>query len=219
MIQTDTDPDIDQDGVNYLIHLDNHTTISGGNHDPSNNITTFSNVSWLSSVTTPNGQLVVIDDNGNDQGRYGECTKTAATTFTVPGDWSGITVHVGYLYEYLVEFPQLYPTKTDGERSIADVNSSLVLHRLKLHFGKIGLYATKLERVGKPDYTEVYESSLSDIYNASKAPYLEEHIQTVPIYEKNTNVEITLTSSHPAPATLRAMSWEGDFSPRFYKRV
>ena len=53
----------------------------------------------------------------------------------------------------------------------------------------------------------------------SDAPYLEEFIKTVPVYEKNTNVDVILRSSHPAPATLRALSWEGDYSPKYYKRV
>jgi len=223
LIQADTDPSTTFDDVNYQLHIDNHTTVSGGNFDSSTNLTTFSGVSWLSNITTPNGDLVVIDEGGtpgptNDQGRYAKCT-VSGTSFTVPGNWQGVTLRIGYLYEYLVKFPRIYPTKTEGERSISDVNSSLVIHRLKLHFGKIGLYETTLERVGKDDYTEVYESTILDSYDASRAPYLEEYIKTIPIYEKNTNVDITLKSSHPAPATLRAMAWEGDFSPRFYKRA
>ena len=137
----------------------------------------------------------------------------------VDGDWTGTTFIIGYLYEYLVEFPRIYPTKTSGEKSFADVNSSLIVHRLKLHFGKIGLYETNLKRIGKDDYNDVYESSIMDAYNASEAPYLDEHIQTIPIYEKNKNVDIFLKSSHPAPATLRAMAWEGDYSPMFYRRA
>ena len=128
-------------------------------------------------------------------------------------------LRAGYLYPYEVKLPTLYPTKIEGQRSTADVNSSLVLHRVKFHFGKIGLYETTLERVGKTDYTEVYESTELDEYDASDAPYLEEFIKTVPVYEKNTNVEITLKSSHPAPATLRSLSWEGDYSPKYYRRV
>jgi hypothetical protein len=180
-------------------------------------------VGWLNTVTSPNHELVVIDEGGTpaptkDQGRYGKCT-VSGTSFTVPGNWQGVTLTIGYLYPYQVKFPTFYATRKEGNNSRADVNSSLVLHRLKLHFGKVGLYETKLERVGKNDYTEVYESPIMDIYNASRAPYLEEHIQTVPVYEKNTNVDVTLTSSHPAPATLRSVSWEGDYSPKYYKRV
>ena len=226
LVQSDDDPTIVRaDDLNFQIHLDNHTTVSGGSYNADTNITTFSNITWLSNVSTPNYQLVVIDEGGtpaptDGQGRYAEATKDpSSNTFTVPGDWSNITVRIGYLYEYLVEFPRLYPVKIQGERSIADVNSSLIIHRLKLHFGKVGMYETTLTRIGKDDYSEVHESTAMDSYVASRVPYLEEDIKTIPVYEKNKNVEITLKSSHPAPATLRALAWEGDFSPMFYRRA
>ena len=226
IIQSDDDPIIIRsEDLSFQIHLDNHTTVSGGSYNAATNLTTFSNVSWLSNVTTPNYQLVIIDEGGtpaptDGQGRYAEATKDpSSNTFTVPGDWSNTTVRIGYLYEYLVEFPRIYPKKQVGEQSRADVNSSLIIHRIKLHFGKIGMYETTLTRIGKDDYSEVHESTAMDSYVASRVPYLEEDIKTIPVYEKNHNVDITLKSSHPAPATLRAMAWEGDYSPLFYKRV
>ena len=216
LVQGDSDPSIIQDGVNFLLHIDNYTTVSGGVHNVSTNITTFSNVNWLPSVTTPNHELVVIDTS---TGRYAKPTYSSGTSFTLQGNWSSTTLTIGYIYPYQVKLPTIYPTKVEGARSTADVNSSLVLHRIKLHFGKIGLYETTLERVGKTDYTEVYESTQLNEYDASDAPYLDEFIKTIPVYEKNTNVEIILKSSHPAPATLRSLSWEGDYSPKYYKRV
>ena len=223
LVQTENDPSTEINDVDFLLHVDNHTTVSGGNFDSASNTTTFSGVGWLNTVTSPNHDLVVIDEGGtpaptDGQGRYAKCT-VSGTSFTVPGNWQGVTLTIGYLYPYEVKFPRFYPTRQQGSASRADVNASLVIHRIKIHFGKIGLYETTLKRVGKPDYTEVYESPIMDIYKASRAPYLEEHIQTVPVYERNTNVDVVLKSSHPAPATLRALAWEGDFSPRFYKRV
>jgi len=222
LVQTENDPATSVDSVDFLLHVDNYTTVSNGNFDSATDLTTFSGVSWLSSVSTPNHELVVIDEGGtpaptNDQGRYAKVT-VSGTSFTVPGNWQGVTLTIGYIYPYEVKFPTFYYTRQVGNRSQSDINASLVLHRIKLHFGKIGLYETTLERVGKNNYTEVYESPIMDIYNASRAPYLEEYVQTVPVYEKNTNVDITLKSSHPAPATLRALSWEGDYSPKYYKR-
>ena len=222
IVQSDDDPIITQDDVNYQIHLDNHTTVSNGVYNASTNLTTFTNQSdWIDQVTSPNYSLAIVDLNTNATrlARYALPTVINADDFTVPGDWSTGSFTIGYLYEYLVKFPRIYPKKISGEKSFADVNSSLILHRLKLHFGKIGLYETTLTRVGKDDYTEVYESPLLDEYEASDAPYLEEYIKTIPVYEKNKNVDITLKSSHPAPATLRAMAWEGDYSPLFYKRA
>ena len=137
----------------------------------------------------------------------------------MPGKWDGVTLVIGYIYPYEVKFPRFYATSTTQGKSRSDVNSSLVLHRLKIHFGKIGLYETTLKRVGKNDYTEVYESTQLDEYDVSDAPYLDEFIQTIPVYEKNENVDVILKSSHPAPATLRSLAWEGDYSPKYYKRV
>ena len=220
LVQTESDPSILQDNVDFLLHLDNHITISGGSYDSTNNTTTFSNLGWLSSVQTPAYPLVVIDTNtASDRvGRYAKAT-VSGTSFTVPGNWSGVTLFAGYLYEYKVIFPTFFVTRTAGQSTQSDVNSSLVVHRVKFHFGKIGLYETTLKRVGKPDYTEIYESTELDEYDVSDAPYLEEFVKTVPVYEKNSNVDIELKSSHPAPVTLRALSWEGDFSPRYYRRV
>ena len=158
LIQSDDDPTIaTASDLNFQIHLDNHTTVSGGGYDAATNLTTFSNVSWLPNVTSPNYKLVIIDEGGtpaptDGQARYAECT-VSGTSFTVPGDWQGVTVRIGYLYEYLVKFPTIYPKKISGEKSFADVNSSLILHRIKLHLAS-RLYETTLERLGKDDYIE-----------------------------------------------------------------
>jgi len=220
LVQTSNDPSIVQDETDFLLHVDNHTTVSGGSFNATTNITTFSGVGWLNTVTTPNHDLVVIDTNTSASrvGRYAKPT-VSGTSFTLPGNWSGATLVIGYIYPYEVKFPRFYPTRQQGNASRADVNASLVIHRIKIHFGKIGLYETTLKRVGKPDYVEVYESSVMDEYDVSDAPYLDEFVKTIPVYERNTNVDVILRSSHPAPATLRALAWEGDFSPRFYKRV
>ena len=321
LIQATDDPSISQDDVNYLLHLDNHTTIQGGTYNATTKKTTFTHNSrgcvfdWQSDVDDGNDKkLVLVDSNTNTRrlGRYAECTVTSAgSTFTVPGNWdydreyvitatsdidvnnetinnltdhglstgdpvrwyqgtsaatglsdntgyfvirvnenkiklattadnantgtainitnqgSGLHrlqksitgLHIGYLYDYQVDFPRIYVTRQQGQETISEINASLVLHRLKLNFGKIGLYETTLSRVGKADYTKIYESTVLDEYDVSDAPYLEEKIQTVPVYEKNTNVDITLKSTHPAPATLHSMSWEGDYSPKNYRRA
>ena len=224
LVQADADPSIEKDSINYLLHLDNYTTVSGGSFDAATNKTTFSNVTWIPNVTTPNGSLVVVDsDSGTSrEGRYAECTllgNSPNDDFTVPGDWSSATVYIGYLYEFKVEFPRIYLQKQEGRRVVSDVNSKLTVHRIKLNFGKIGLYETTLSRVGKSDYTEVHESTFADYYDVSDAPYVSEEVKTIPVYDKNENVDITLKSSHPAPAVLRSVSWEGDYSQKFYRRV
>jgi len=135
------------------------------------------------------------------------------------GDWRGHDIIVGYLYDMEVEFPTLYYTQQSGDKWRADIRGSLVLHRVKLNFGNSGLYETTLERRGKPDYTETYEPPSADWYRSNQVAINEEVIQTVPVYDKNTNTTLKLKSTHPAPATVHSLTWEGDYTNKFYQRV
>ena len=60
---------------------------------------------------------------------------------------------------------------------------------------------------------------MADAYNANQVQFTPDSKKTVPVYEKNTNVTITLKSSHPSPATLVSMTWEGEFNNKYYRRV
>ena len=117
-----------------------------------------------------------------------------------------------------IEFPTIYPL-SKGENVIANTHGSLVVHRVKLNFGAAGMYTTILDRIGKPQYSETWEPPLANSYNANQVGIHEQVTQTVPTYEKNKNLTLTLKSTHPAPATLYSMTWEGDFTSKYYKRV
>ena len=225
IIPTDDDLSVAKDSVDYLIHLDNWTTVTGGTYSTDTNLTTFTNqATWIPSITSSD-KLVVIDTNATNTriGRYSEATIVTGSgddDFTLPGDWSTGTFYIGYLYDYQVDLPRVYITKAQGESVNSDTRASLIVHRLKFSFGKIGVYETTLNRRGHASpYVEEYESPIPDEYESESIPYLDEAIVTIPVYEKNENVDITLKSSHPAPATLRSMSWEGDYSPKYYRRV
>ena len=233
LVESSNDISIVQDDVTYLLHLDNSVSVTPGTYDATTDRTTFhaTNGSYKVVASPPISGiyslfLVDIDTNLNRVARYRPIiipdVQGATPRFLVQGDFShsNSILHVGYVYDYEIEFPKFYPFKSGGGGNVqTDVNSSLVLHRIKLHFGKVGVYKTLMERVGKPVYEELYESTILDEYDTGDAPYLEEFIKTVPIYERNTNIKLTLKSSHPSPATLHSLSWEGDYSPRFYRRV
>ena len=135
------------------------------------------------------------------------------------GDWSGTRLMIGYEFTMDVEFPTLYVTKQEGEKSRADLRSSLIVQRLKLNLGPVGVYETVLQRKGRPDYVNLYESREEDGYKADAVAFTSEKIQTVPVYERNTNLSVHLRSSHPSPATLYSMTWEGDYSPMYYQNA
>ena len=140
-------------------------------------------------------------------------------TVSLTGDWTAEPITVGYLYEMSVELPTIFPTKTADKRVVADTSGSLILQRLKFNFGPVGEFWTILKRNGKADYVDKHESSLMNGYSANTAPYVDDSFRTVPVYERNTNVNVILKSTHPSPATLQSLSWEGEYTNNFYKRI
>ena len=118
-----------------------------------------------------------------------------------------------------IKFPTIYVTKVENENMQADTNASLIVHRVKLNFGSYGTYSTTIDRLGKPSYTEIWEAPVADQYLLSNVAIDDEVTKTIPTYERNKNLSITLKSTHPSPATLYSMAWEGDYTSKFYNRV
>ena len=55
-------------------------------------------------------------------------------------------------------------------------------------------------------------------YLADDVPLLEEKVFTVPIHQRSENFNLRVFSNSPFPVSLNSMMWEGNYSPRFYRR-
>ena len=214
--ETNNTTDTDDDLI-YRVHLDHSKSVTAASG-------TYSSTTLKTTIPKPNGfestkQLVAYDtDAGNDLGRYALVTVNGSN-LEIAGNWESNTFVIGYLFEMDVRIPTLYLTKAEGTKVRSDAKSSLIIHRIKFSFGPLGVYSTTLSRIGKPDFTETKELGLAGVVSASRLPIVDEVIETVPCYERNTNLTINIKSSHPSPATLISLAWEGDFTNRFYKRV
>ena len=216
-LKRETTTDLITSGTDeFRIHLDNSetVTIAANAYNSTTDKTTFSKPTGFEG----SGQLAIIEDNGTNITRYAEVTVNGSN-LEITGDWSNGTYFLGYLFDMQVEFPRFYIKKTEGTKTTSDTRSSLVLHRVKLNLGSSGLYKTILKRIGKPDYEELHESPLSDNYDANAAAFYTEASKTIPIYDRNINTTLILKSTHPSPATLHSMTWEGDWTDRYYKNV
>ena len=202
----------------YLIHLDTKSSISSGSltYTPSTNKTSFTKPTGYDN----SGQLAVFCKTaGNNVGRFSEATVNGSN-IEWDGDWSGLDIILGYLYEFEVELPTIFIQQSDGQQIKSETRGSLVVHRVNFSFGAVGLIDIKMKRKGKSvDFEQTYESIDWDSYLANTLSISEEFIHTIPVYERNTNVTIHLQSTHPSPATLNSMTWEGDYNPKFYQRV
>ena len=165
-------------------------------------------------------QLVAYDvDTGNNLGRYGLITINGSN-LELDGDWSGETFLIGYQFTMEVSLPTIYYVTQSGQSWRADTRANTVIHRVKFGFGPIGLYETTLSRIGRSDYTEVFEVTGANQYVANTGGIVDDNIlRTVPIYDRNTNAALSIKSTHPAPATIHNMTWEGVYTENNYTRV
>ena len=191
------------------------TTLAGLTHDTTYYVIKVDANTIKLATTASNavgGTAINLTGTGNN-------AQTISSTLEVPRDWSGNSVVLGYLYEMNVTLPTIYYTQTADQQVRADTRSSLVVHRVKLNFGAVGMYTTLLERLGKDPYSQTWEPPLADSYRGNAIPINNTITHTIPTYEKNQNLSLTLTSKHPAPATLISMSWEGDLNNKHYRSV
>ena len=198
------------------VHLDHLMSVSGWTYNATTNKSTKAKPTGLES----SAQLAAYDvDSGNNLGRYGLITINGSN-LELDGDWSGETFLIGYQFTMQVDLPTIYYVTREGENFRADTRSSLVLHRAKLGFGPVGLYETTLNRTGRVSYTELFELTGADQYAANTSSVVDDNIiREVPIFDANTNVALTIKSTHPAPATIHNLTWEGAYNTKFYQRV
>ena len=202
----------------YRVHLDHLMSVTTGanTYDSTTNTTTFPKPTGLESAS----QIAAYDvDTGDQLGRYALVT-IDGNNLKITGNWSSQTFLIGYLYTMEVEIPTIYYVTKDGENFRADTRANTILHRVKFGFGPIGIYKTILKRLGRRNYEETFEITAADQYIANTAGVVEdEALRTVPIYDKNTNTILAIQSTHPAPATIHNMTWEGVYTTNNYQRV
>jgi len=218
------------------IHLDTKKTIASGDmtYDSANDVTTFTLGAGFYSSRTLTAYCTTDSDAA---GKSYDIPASAITgtapneTVTLPGNWKTSTeagssttavntdLIVGYEYEFEVELPKIYVMQETSGKARSETRGSLVIHRMNFDFGDVGVLDITLKRKGRDDYTYTVESKEWDNINASTASIASEYKHTIPVYDRNTNLSVLIKSNHPSPATLFSMNWEGDYSPRYYKRV
>ena len=206
------------------VHLDHVRSTNGWTYDATNNKSTKSKnhsdfIGLESSL-----QLAVYDNSNNSSGdqnlgRFAEVS-VVGNNYEVAGNWQGETFLIGYQYTMEVVLPTIYYTAQVGSSFRSDTRSNLILHRVKLGLGPIGTFRATLTRRGRTDYHEDFEVTPADAYTSNTAAILDEStIKTIPIYDRNTNAVLKLKSTHPAPATMLYVTWEGVLNNNFYQRV
>jgi len=73
----------------------------------------------------------------------------------------------------------------------------------------------------------IYEDNWYDIqpvqeanqYLASDVPFIDQAVYTIPVHQRTENFLLRVFSDSPFPVSLTSMMWEGNYTPRYYKRI
>ena len=121
----------------------------------------------------------------------------------------------GIPFRTVIEFPTIYARSKDK----TDIASNLTIHRVKLSTSLVGNYSLKIDRKGYDSYELLIEQAPADEYRSEFPKLYGEKIETVPVYTRNKNLTLTITTEFDAPFTLNSMTWEGDYNRPYYKSV
>ena len=160
-----------------------------------------------------------VDD---DPGYWRDCEQGTDATgdyFVVDGDFTEYSngVAIGYEYEYEVILPKFYYRLSDTENS-PDYTATLTVNRVRFAVGLTGAVNFKLKALGNEEWVDVQHTTAVNYYEADTDPIAAERTLTVPVNQRNKHFQLKVTSDLPFPCSLVSMMWEGQYTPRFYRR-
>jgi hypothetical protein len=138
--------------------------------------------------------------------------------FEVKGNFTDYAdgIVVGYPYDFEATLPRFYFRR---DQNTTDFTAALTVSRAKFSVGRTGAVTFKLKATGSNEWRNVQHTADADYYSADSNPVKSERQFIVPIHQRNTNFELKVTSDYPYPVSLVSMMWEGNYTPRFYRRA
>ena len=174
-------------------------------------------------LTVPTADDGTDDELDSDQGYWAKAVERIETGtnyryFEVKGKFTDYAdgIVIGYGYDLEVTLPKFYFQRQGAG---ADYTATLTIGKVKLAAGRTGAIRFKLRPTGSNEWRDVQHTIEAGIYKGDTNPVVNEQIFSLPIHQRNTNFELKVTSDFPYPVSLVSMMWEGNYSPRFYRRA
>jgi hypothetical protein len=153
--------------------------------------------------------LITSDDIQGSAGNY---------YVDIDDDYRGRNLIIGYIYNMSIELPKFYFGRSEGKQHVTDSTADLIIHRLKVNTGLSGPVTYSVDITGRSDWQNVVNVTLPNTYNLGNVNLSASAEHIIPIFQRNTNLKITIKGDTAFPVSLNSMSWEGNYNTRFYRR-
>ena len=173
-------------------------------------------------LTVPTADKDTDAELDSDQGYWAKAVEriepvTGYRYFEVKGNFTDYAdgIVIGYGYDLEVTMPKFF---FQQGKPGADYTATLTINRVRLSVGRTGAIRFKIKPTGSNEWQDVQHTVEPGVYQGDTNPVVNEQLFTLPIHQRNTNFELKVTSNFPYPVSLVSMMWEGNYSPRFYRR-
>ena len=125
---------------------------------------------------------------------------------------------VGYKYALDVVLPTIY-YRDPRDPSNVDFTASLTLSRYKFIVGLSEEITFKLSAQGSNEWWDIDPIVVESPYVTSNLSVDKQTLFHFPIHQRNNHFNVRVYSDSAFPVSLISMAWEGNYSPRFYRRT
>jgi hypothetical protein len=127
-------------------------------------------------------------------------------------------VIVGFKYDFEIQLPTTFYARTPDGKNV-DFTARLTIARYVFSLGLSGVMSFKLKANGSAEWYEVQPVTNANYYLANDIPLNDEQYVTLPVHQNNKNFTLKLFNDSPFPVSVGSMMWEGNYSPRYYRRT
>jgi hypothetical protein len=136
----------------------------------------------------------------------------------INGDYRGRDMIIGYTYNMQIDMPKFFVTEVETQSAVTDFTSDLIIHRIKVSTGLSGPVKYQINITGRPEWNQTIEAVQPNVYDLNNVNLSAEAVHTVPIYQRNDNLSLSIIGDSPLPVTLLSLNWEGRYNTGFYRR-
>ena len=214
---------VNANGIAYEYRLDLFTSSLTVAYDSANDKTrVLFPASTYDSTLTP---VVVVDDSATSRGTlYQNPTHGNDGTndyVEIPGDRTTASrITLGYEYTTTIGLPKFYRKSAQASGTVqADVINIPRVTRLVVQSSDSGPFSASVELKGRTTKTYNFPQTIANEYVADTTPLPELIDNTIPVYGKGTDVDVTITTSSPFPVSFVAATWYGTYTTKGINQI
>ena len=214
---------VNTNGIAYEYRLDLFTSNLVVAYDSANDVTRVRfQANTYDSNLVP---VVVVDDTTTSKGTlYRNPThgnNGVDDYVEIPGDRTTANrITLGYEFQSTIGMPKFYRKSAQTSGTVqADVVNIPRVTRLVIQSSDSGPFDASVSVKGRTTKSYSFPQTIANSYQANSAPLPEIIDNTIPIYGKGTDADVTITSKTPFPVSFVAATWYGTYSTKGIRQI